>query len=98
MSKRDAVLVISRGFALLLATWAFVELTYLPERLFSLSRHVGQQSALATTSDYWSAYYILATVLLTFRVVVLLIAVIAFWRCGPRVEALFDKRPDGTDN
>jgi len=85
------VQVVSRAFALLLITWAFVELTYLPERVFSLYRHLGQQSVLNGARDYWGAYYSLATVLLIVRLLALLIAAFAFWRCGPRVEALFDK-------
>jgi hypothetical protein len=97
MSKKEVLLVVSRGFALLLCTWGFVELTYLPERLFSLSHHLGQQSALSIGADYWGTYYSLATALLLLRVTVLLIAAIAFWKCGPRVQALFGW-PDGTDN
>jgi hypothetical protein len=44
MSKKELLLVASRAFSLLLITWAVVELTYLPERLFSLHHHLGQAS------------------------------------------------------
>jgi hypothetical protein len=91
MSRKELISVMSRWFGLLLATWAFVELTYLPERLFSLSRHLGEQSALHGAPDYWSSYYTLATVLLIIRVSALFIAAVTFWRCGPRVQALFDR-------
>jgi len=35
MSKKELVLVVSRTLSLWLVAWALVELTYLPERLFS---------------------------------------------------------------
>ena len=96
ISKKELLFVISRGFALLLITWAFLDLTYLPERVFSLSHHVGQQSVLSTTHDYWRAYYLMTIVFLILRVLALLIVAVLFWRCGPRVEALFsDHSSDG---
>ena len=100
MSKRELVLIVSRGFALLLIAWALLELTYLPERVFSIYHHVGQQSVLNNTHgdywakyyrDYWASYYLLVTVMLILRALAEAVAALVFWRCGPRVEALFSK-------
>ena len=93
MSRKELVLLVSRAFALLLITWALVEVTYLPERLFALSHHLSQSSVLVT-HDYWSIYYLIITVFLVLRVLALFLAAALFWRCGPRVEALFSLKEE----
>jgi hypothetical protein len=60
MSRKELVLLVSRAFALLLITWALVEVTYLPDRLFELFHHLSQRSVLATR-DYWSTYDLILT-------------------------------------
>jgi len=89
MSKREFVLVVSRGFALLLITCASIEVTYLPERVSSLMHVFGEQTVLRTTHDYWTNYYSLVIGLLILRVSALLLATVLFWRCGSRVQSLF---------
>ena len=93
MSRKELVLLVSRAFALLLITWAFVEITYLPERLFALSHHLSQSSVLVA-HDYWSSYYLIITVFLVLRVLALFVAAALFWRCGPRVEELFSLKQE----
>jgi len=99
MSKRELVLMVSRGFALLLITWAFIEVTYLPERLSSLMHVFGEQTVLRTTHDYWTSYYSLVIGLLILRVSALLLAAVLFWRCGSRVQKLFaDSSTEGRES
>jgi len=93
MSKKELVLLVSRAFALLLVTWALVEVTYLPDRVLALSHHLRQSSVLATSRDYWSSYYLILTVFSVVRMLALFFAAVLFWRCGPRVEALFSPQP-----
>jgi hypothetical protein len=88
MSRKELVLVVSRAFALLLITWALVEVTYLPDRVFALCHHLSQRSVLATR-DYLSSYYLIMTAFTIVRMLALFLASLLFWRCGPRVEALF---------
>jgi len=88
MSRKELVLLVSRAFALLLITWALVEVTYLPDRLFALFHHLSQRSVLATR-DYWSTYDLILTGSTAVRMLALFLAAAVFWRCGPRVEALF---------
>jgi len=88
MSRKELAFLVSRAFALLLITWALVDVTYLPERLFALSHHMSLRSALAT-HDYWSSYYLIITTFSLVRILTLLLAAALFWRCGPRAEALF---------
>ena len=93
MSRKELVCLVSRAFALLLVTWAFVEGTYLPERFFALFHHLGQSSILVA-HDYWSSYYLIITVFLVLRILALLLGAALFWRCGPSVEAVFSVQPD----
>jgi hypothetical protein len=93
MSRKELVLLVGRAFALPLVTWALVEVTYLPDRVFALSHHLRQNSVLATSSDYWSSYYLILTVFNVARMLALFFAAVLFWRCGPRVEALFSPPP-----
>jgi hypothetical protein len=93
MSRKEVVLVVSRAFALLLISSAFVEVTYLPERLFALSHHLSQTSVFVA-HDYWSSYYSITTVFLVLRILALLLAAALFWRCGPRVEGLFSPQQE----
>lgn len=92
MSRKELVCLVSRAFALLLITWALVEGTYLPERLFALFHHLGQSSVLVA-HDYWSSYYLIVTVSLVLRILVLLLGAALFWRCGPSVETVFSTQP-----
>lgn len=93
MSRKALVLLVSRAFALLLISWAFAEVTYLPERLFALTHHLSQSSVLMG-HDYWSNYYLIITAFLILRVLALFLAAALFWRCGPRVEALFSPQQE----
>jgi len=77
MSKRDAVLIVSRAIAFYLFVWALDNLTYLPER-FILIRHL--------TTDAWHSYYMLELESNVLRVVALLGAAFLFYECGPRVD------------
>src|SRR5690349_8518573 len=96
MSKKEMVFVVSRAFALLLIIWALLDLSYLPEHLFRLYHHARQQSVLTTPRDYWANYYLLGTATVVLRVIVQLVASAAFWRCGPRIQALFSNRAEPT--
>jgi hypothetical protein len=96
MSKRETVVLVSRVFALLLAVWALVEITYLPEHLLALFHHMSQRSVLAA-HDYWSSYYMVITALHFVRIAGLSIAAVLFWKCGPGVERIFSPPPDNTN-
>jgi hypothetical protein len=96
MSRKELVFLVSRAFALLLISWGFVEVTYLPERLFALFHHLSQ-SSLLVAHDYWSSYYLIITVFLVLRMLALFLAASMFWRCGPRVEALFSRHDDNQE-
>jgi len=96
MSRKELVFIVSRAFALLLISWALADVSYIPERLFSLTHHIGQGSVLAKY-DYWSSYYLVVTSFLVVRVLALLLVAGSFWRCGPRVQALFSLEGDNRE-
>jgi len=84
MSRKELVFVVSRTFALILISWALVDFSYLPERLLALTHQINQGSVLVRY-DYWSSYYLVVTGFLVAG---------SFWRCGPRVQALFSPEED----
>jgi hypothetical protein len=79
MSRKELVAIVSRAFALLLATWVFVDITYLLDHLYPLVHHASLRSALSTTYDYWTIYYLTLAVLDLVRIVVLSLAAALFW-------------------
>jgi hypothetical protein len=88
MSKRDAVVLVSRALALYLLCWSFSEFTYMPTTLFSLSHHVGQRSVLRS-SDYFSDYDVLSVALRAVRLVILLGVAIWLYNCGSSTKRYF---------
>jgi len=88
MSRRDLVFVVSRAFALYLISWALADITYLPERLLSLSHEMSRGSVL-TKYDYWASHYLVVTSFLVIRILALVLAARSFWRCGSRVQSFF---------
>jgi hypothetical protein len=91
MSRKELIFVLSRAFALYLCCWGLVEVSYLPERLFSLAHYTNERPVFAD-HDYHSSYYLVVTAFLFARMLALFYASGWFWRCGPRVQALFDVR------
>ena len=67
MSRKELVFIISRTFGMILISWALVDASYLPERLFALTHEIGKGSVLARY-DYWSSYYLVVTSFLVMRV------------------------------
>lgn len=81
MPRREMVVVASRIFSLLLTTWVFVELTYLPERISTYLHHLTLRSV-TVTSDYAGRYYLLLISMNALRIFVLASGAVLFWRCG----------------
>jgi len=88
MSRKETVFLMSRAFALLLIVWAVVDVTYMPERLFSLFHYLSQRSVLGLR-DFWSSRYMLITLFAVVRIGSLLLSAWCFWKNGPWVERLF---------
>lgn len=80
MPNDEMVLPVSRALALLLTIWTVVDLTYMPERLFALVHHLGEQAA----GHYWIDYYLVINVFACLRIVLLFVSALMFWNCGPR--------------
>jgi len=94
MPRREMVLLVSRALALLYFISALIEVTYLPERLFSLTHYWKQNSVLLGHNYATNDYLIIATSLVLRILTYLLIATL-LWRCGPRVERLFSPPEEG---
>ena len=85
MSKIEGAILASRVLAFYWASWSLTEMTYMPERVHSLSHYVG---FLDGTSLFWRDQYFLAIALLVVRILGLSGAALFFWTCGPKVARL----------
>jgi hypothetical protein len=68
MSTRQAVLLVSRTLALLMAIWALTELSYLPSALYSFLRYA-QQGGVTLSTEYWRHHYLIQLGFLITRLV-----------------------------
>jgi hypothetical protein len=90
MSRKEVVLLVSRAFAACQLATAFLELSYLPERLFSMYHHAKLGSVLSDSAadDYFRTLDQIGVRALIARIAALLILTVIFWNCGPWVERL----------
>jgi hypothetical protein len=87
MTRKEALLLVSRGSAVYLLCWAIGTITYLPERLLSFTHHASSSGLL--TENYLRNYDLISIALLFVRVVALFALANWFYNCGPKVEDFF---------
>jgi hypothetical protein len=87
MSRKDAVLLASRSFAVLFTVWALNEVSALPERLQAFLYYVDHLQG-SNTIQYWRHYELISLGFLITRIVGF--SLMAMWlrKCGPDVEEL----------
>jgi hypothetical protein len=90
MSRKDAVLLVSRALSILQLIYALMELTYLPIRFVSLHHHTTRANVLGSSGydDFWSGYYRVDIAFLFARVAICLVVAFLFWNCGPWIDRL----------
>jgi len=93
MSRKEAIALLGRLFAIYLCVWTAVDFSYLLDYLFS-AWHYLAESSLAASHDYWAQRYRLLTALCALRVLGLLAAARFFWRGGPKLEKLLWPLPE----
>jgi hypothetical protein len=85
MSRKEAVLLVSRALAIFQFVYALLEITYLPERLISLFGHASAAGS-SGTDDYFRSYDSVGVAFLLVRIVIQLVLTVVFWNCGPWIE------------
>jgi hypothetical protein len=85
MSRKEAVLLVSRALAIFQFVYALLEITYLPERLISLFGHASAAGA-SGMDDYFGSYNRVGVVFLLVRIGIQLVLTVVFWNCGPWIE------------
>ena len=88
MSRQEAVLLASRTLGFLLLVWALSEISYLPDRVYSLMREMGRTSAFSTTGQYWQHYYLISLGFLVVRIVGFALTSRWLFRYTPEVQEL----------
>ena len=97
MSRKEAVLVVSRALAMIQLISALLEITTLPDRLVSLNHYTSRINAsTALSSDYYfRSYDQVGIAFMWARIVCLLVFGFLFWNCGPWIErVLLPKREE----
>ena len=99
MSRKEAVLLVSRGLAMIQLITAFLEITTLPGRLMSLHHYTSLISASAATqSDYYFKSYDQVGIAFMFaRIAGLLLFAFVFWNCRPWIERILMPKPETQD-
>jgi hypothetical protein len=87
LTKKEAVMLASRAFALYLICWGLSDVTYLPQLALDLQRHWRHSSVLMP--DYWWTYYRVGMVIHLVRILALFAAAGWLLKCGKRVQVFF---------
>jgi hypothetical protein len=97
MSRKEAVLLVSRALAAIQLISAFLELTELPDRFLSLNHYTGLIAAGAATQGayYFKSYDEIGIALNFARIGGLMVFAFIFWNCGPWAERFL--LPDKTE-
>jgi di/tricarboxylate transporter len=88
MTRKEAVLLVSRAIAMIQLSYAFVEVTTLSTWFVSLHHYTSRVNAsMALPSDYYFKSYDQIGIAFNFaRIAILMIFAFLFWNCGPWVE------------
>jgi len=98
MSRKEAALLAGRALAIIQFVAALLEISYLPERLVSLSHYQHMGTALAATeADYFQALGRVGIAFMLMRIAGLLILTVVFWNCGPWFESVLLPKRDRKD-
>jgi hypothetical protein len=93
MSRKDAILIVTRAFALYFFCWAIDNLTYVPARVHSLSYH----RSVLYSENYFHRADVISLVSLLVRIAVLVAGAVWFYRSGPVVRSFFIAPQEGSD-
>jgi hypothetical protein len=85
MSRKEVIVLVSRAFAACQLATALLEISYLPERLFSM-HHPASLVGVSAADSYWRTYDRIYILSLDARILGLLTLTVVFWRCGSWVE------------
>lgn len=107
LSKKDAVLLVSRALALYLLFWSVTDILLLPGELNSILHHLrdlrepvaagntsGAETYFHHVHDYQLRYYLFSFSANVARIVAWIMAAGWFYRCGPRVQHFFLSSPE----
>jgi hypothetical protein len=88
MTRKEAVVLVSRALSMMWGVFALYETTYLPERLVSYAHYAYRYKVIDNDGSfsYLPLLYRLSTGFLFVRIAGYLVLAWIFWKCGPWVE------------
>ena len=96
MSRKDALLLASRGLAVLLTLWALAEVSYLPEFAHSFLHYIRYERTSSTSMgylDYMRHYYLIRLAFLITRIIGYSLMARWLYKGGPDIEDLLLPAP-----
>ena len=88
MSRNEIVLLVSRALAVIQAVAALLDVTYVPQYLFSANHYTAPRDLIVPGASYLETIHHTELASLLVRVVGLSVLAWLFWRCGPWVAGL----------
>jgi len=88
MSRREIVVLVSRALACVQLITALLDVSYLPEKLFSFLHYVHQPDALDNGHRYFRMLDSISILTQLARIGILLVAFLIFWNCGDWIEQI----------
>jgi hypothetical protein len=90
MSRKEAVVLVSRALAVIQFITALLDISVLPERFISLHHyaHIFNSIGASETTTYYLTYDRVEIAFLFARIACLLTLTLVLWNCGPWVERL----------
>ena len=86
MSRRESFLLCSRVLAVIFMVWTLAEISYLPEKIYSLLHYVGEP--FSSYRDYVRHFDLLSVGFLVARIVGYGLLSLWFYKAGPEVQDL----------
>ncbi len=100
MTRKEAILLVSRAIAVIQWSYALVEVTTLATWFLSLHHYTSRINAsMALPSDYYFKSYDQIGIAFNFaRIAILLLFAFLFWNCGPWIERVLLPNREDQDN
>jgi len=86
MSRREAIVLVSRALACIQLITALLDATYLPERVLAFLHYANLPEATTNSQHYFRVIDTLSVFTLIVRIGILLVTFLIFWNCGAWIE------------
>jgi hypothetical protein len=100
MTRKEAVLLVSRALAIIQLISAIIESSYLPDRFISLYHYTVRinGASVSQPDNYLRSYYQLIIAFIFMRIALLLVFAFLLWNCRPWIERILLPKCEDQEN